>query len=634
MRKALYGLHARGLLRAALATSTVLLLAALWAGVAAAHPGGVSPRVSSAEGPSSTLRSPVAVEASDIDADQFGISVAIQGDIALVGAPYRDIGDNVDQGAVYVYVHSGGQWLQQGPPLSPADGSANDHFGTSIALDGDTLLVGAPGTSGGQGSAYVFVRTVDGWSQEGQALRPQGAGAGDAFGSCVALSGSSALIGAPRYPVAGQGGPGAAFVFVRAGGTWVQQGGPLIAGSELTPQSGYATSLALDGDTAAVGAGGYDTAGVDKSGAVYVFTRSGGAWSRSGPPLAADIPAFWAEFGASVALSGDTLAVSQCASLGPAAERQVFVFVRTGGAFAREGAPLGLPDDYPGLLTRVVLDGDTLLSSETGDSHYIAPFVFPYVRTGGVWQRLDGLVPGTPSGAAFGSALDVAGDAAIVGAPATRSLVAGAAHIYARSHGVWTREASLGLDYDPPSTLAAQLPVAGRAGWNNSAVTITLTASAASGIDFTEYRELGAQGWTKYEGPLKVRAQGVSTYEYRSRDLAGNVEAAKRVTVSIDGRKPRIRAYRSVVRRGARAALAFRITDPLPTCGQASVKVTIASGGRVVKTIRARRLTCNARTTLHWRCRLPAGTYQISVGATDIAGNRQRRPGRATLTVL
>ena len=164
--------------------------------------------------------------------DFFGYSVALAGDTALVGACDRTIGGNTYQGAAYVFVRSGGTWAQQGA-LTASDGAAHDGFGSSVALDGDTALIGAPGhqvgDNGAQGAAYVFVRSGGTWSEQGGALTASGGAASDWFGSSVALDGDTALIGASAARVGDNAAQGAAYVFVRSGGAWSQQGGALTA---------------------------------------------------------------------------------------------------------------------------------------------------------------------------------------------------------------------------------------------------------------------------------------------------------------------------------------------------------------------------------------------------------------------
>jgi len=128
--------------------------------------------------------------------EQFGLSVAISDDYALVGSP----GNNVTPitGSVYVFVRSGSTWTQQAK-LTASDGAAYDEFGSSVSISGNLALIGSPRGNNGanvdQGSAYVFVRSGSSWTQQAKLTASDGA-ASDFFGSNVAISGTYALVGA------------------------------------------------------------------------------------------------------------------------------------------------------------------------------------------------------------------------------------------------------------------------------------------------------------------------------------------------------------------------------------------------------------------------------------------------------
>jgi hypothetical protein len=229
--------------------------------------------------------------------DEFGFSVALDGDTALVGASLDDLGANSDQGSTYLFTRSGSTWTQEAK-LTAGDGAAYDYFGISVALDGDTALVGARGdevgVNSGRGSAYVFTRSGSTWTQQTKLTAADGA-ADDQFGTSVALEGDTALVGAngDNYN------QGSAYVFIRSGTTWTQQA-KLVAGDGVTYEF-FGTSVALNGDTALVGMYGDN----GHQGAAYVFTRSGGTWTQEAKLTAGD-GAAEDKFGYSVALDGDT----------------------------------------------------------------------------------------------------------------------------------------------------------------------------------------------------------------------------------------------------------------------------------------------------------------------------------------
>jgi hypothetical protein len=150
------------------------------------------------------------------DGEQFGASVALSGDTAVIGADNNTVGSNRGQGAAYVFVRSGDVWtLQQ--ELTAPDGAYADEFGTAVAVSGDTAVIGAPNKS----AAYVYLRNGDVWTLQ-QELTPSDAGPND-FGASVALNGDTAVIGAPEKKIGSHDGQGAAYIFVRSGGVWTQQ---------------------------------------------------------------------------------------------------------------------------------------------------------------------------------------------------------------------------------------------------------------------------------------------------------------------------------------------------------------------------------------------------------------------------
>ncbi|HUS25488.1 MAG TPA: hypothetical protein VM369_11120, partial [Candidatus Binatia bacterium] len=242
--------------------------------------------------------------------DQFGISVALSGDTALVGANTDDTASGTDAGSAYVFTRSGSVWSQQ-QQLLASDGLPNDGFGSSVALSGDTALVGAylDDTAGGSnaGSATVFTRSGSVWSQQQQLLASGGL-ANDFFGISVALSGETALVGAYQDDLVSPTrlNAGSAYVFMRSAGVWTQQQQLIASGGLANDFFGY--SVGLSGDTALVGAYADDTAGGTDAGSAYVFTRSGSVWSQQQQLLATGGLAS-DQFGFSVALSGETAVV-------------------------------------------------------------------------------------------------------------------------------------------------------------------------------------------------------------------------------------------------------------------------------------------------------------------------------------
>ena len=207
---------------AAVSLLATLAVAALVGAVAAAAAAAVA---SQPQGAVSDPLALLAVQQAELTAsdgavgDNFGLSVALSGDTALVGAFGRDVAGKSNQGAAWVFVRSGGVWIEQAQ-LTASDGAAGDVFGISVVLSGDTALVGARGHDvdgkSDQGAAYVFVRSGASWTQQAELIPSDGA-AGDWFGGKVALSGETAVVGARYHDVDGKSNQGAAWVFVRSG---------------------------------------------------------------------------------------------------------------------------------------------------------------------------------------------------------------------------------------------------------------------------------------------------------------------------------------------------------------------------------------------------------------------------------
>jgi len=305
--------------------------------------------------------------------DRFGAAVAISGDTVVVGSPREDSGATgvngsqadapdpfaldpnreFDSGAVYVFVRNGDVWTQQAY-LKPHNTDCEDHFGHAVAISGDIVVVGAwreesaaTGVNGdgndnslaAAGAAYVFVRSGTSWSQDGY-LKASNTGVADAFGYSVAVSGDTVVVGAPVEDSDATGvngsqgdGPnpepgdstnrfdsGAAYVFVRGpigAAAWIQQA--YLKASNTGIDDRFGLSVAISGDTVVVGAPweasaatGVNADGDDNSaeraGAAYVFVRSGDTWAHEAYLKSSNAGSFdW--FGRSVAISGELAVV-------------------------------------------------------------------------------------------------------------------------------------------------------------------------------------------------------------------------------------------------------------------------------------------------------------------------------------
>ena len=274
--------------------------------------------------------------------DNFGFFVSISGDTAVIGTIWDDDAGN-QSGSAYVFVRSGGVWTQQAK-LTAADAATSDEFGISVSISGDTAVIGAmrDDDAGDQsGSAYVFVRTGGIWAQQAK-LTAADAAAGDRFGSSVSISSNTAVIGAFEDDDVG-GGSGSAYVFVRSGGVWTQQA--KLTAADAAAGDVFGRSVSISGDTAVIGANGDDDAcpanNSCNSGSAYVFVRSGGVWTQQAKLTAADA-ALFDFFGNSVSISGETAIIGSildddaCPTNINCSSGSAYVFVRTGGIWAQQ----------------------------------------------------------------------------------------------------------------------------------------------------------------------------------------------------------------------------------------------------------------------------------------------------------
>ncbi len=447
------------------------------------------------------------LKASNAEAgDNFGTSVAISGNTMVVGTVGEDSNQTTvtngstassdnsapGAGAAYVFVRSGSTWTQQAY-LKASNAEAQDFFGTSVTISGDTIVVGASEESSNQttitngstasadnsasaaGAAYVFVRSGSSWSQQAY-LKAANAESGDNFGISVAISGDTLVVGA-EAEASNQttitngssasadnsaSGAGAAYVFTRSGSSWSQQAYLKAPNAEADDLFGH--SVAISGDTIVVGAPeeasnqttitNGSTASADNSaseaGAAYVFVRSGTSWSQQAylkaPNTNGDD-----NFGGSVAISGDTIVVGADNEDSPqttitngstaSADNSVsgvgaaYVFVRSGASWSQQAylkasnAEAGDNFGYS-----VAISGDSIVvgahqedsnqttitngsSASSDNSVALAGAAYAFVRSGSSWSQQAYLkAPNAGASDFFGASVAISGDTIVVGA--------------------------------------------------------------------------------------------------------------------------------------------------------------------------------------------------------------------------
>lgn len=278
--------------------------------------------------------------------DDFGWSVDVDGDTAVVGAHLADESNERDAGAAYVFRRAGEAWRQQAK-LVAEDAGLEDRFGSAIAVSGSTVMVGAMSdddpTATDAGSVYVFERGDGSWSQVAKLAAGDG-GRFDGLGESMALDGDTALVGAAGHAGNNGNDAGAVYVFNRIGGSWsqVDKLAPLL----LDRADFFGRSVALDGGTALVGAPTDEDPNGAEAGAVYQFQRSGGSWERRGR-IVPDDGGTGARFGTSVALVGNRALVGAPYN-GTDADEEVgaaYVFERAGDGWTQRAKLLANDDD-------------------------------------------------------------------------------------------------------------------------------------------------------------------------------------------------------------------------------------------------------------------------------------------------
>lgn len=357
------------------------------------------------------------VAAEGVQDELMGQAVAIDGDTALVGVPHDTVDGVGWQGSVFVFVKSGATWSQQARIVA-SDGGGSDEFGSAVALGGTTALVGAPGDAIAAGSAYVFVRSGSSWPQQ-QKLTVAGAQESDRLGESVAISGDTALLGMPGDGASSQG---AAIVFVRSAGVWSLQ--QKLTASDAAASDNFGAAVGLAGNDAIVGAPLCDVASKVDEGAAYVFVRSGTTWSQqqklTGPSGAAGD-----ELGRAVAIFGsDALIGAPKDDVGTPDRGSALVFGRSGATWTYKTqllASTGTAGDAFG--TSVALGADVAavgaaLDDVSAMSDAGSVQVFVRDATGAWAEQTPAIGPSDPGAVdRFGTSVSLSNDGLLVGAP-------------------------------------------------------------------------------------------------------------------------------------------------------------------------------------------------------------------------
>ncbi len=353
------------------------------------------------------------VNADGAQADFFGWSVAVDGDTAIVGAYGVAAGKNQEEGAAYVFTKTDGVWNLTAT-LTASDGNAFYLFGERVALAGNVAAIGAYQTDSSKGAVYVFSGHGTHWTQKAKLSADDGA-RNDCLGWSVAVAGTTVLAGAP-FVVVGKVQTGAIYAFAPSGGTWTQT--QKFYPDDITSGDGFGSSVAAEGTIAVVGADGAVVGANVGQGAAYVYDGSGGSWTQEAKLTADDGVAF-DNFGRSVAVSGSTVMVGApyVTIDGNGFEGAVYVF--DGNSSWRQHQKLvardGAADGYFGW--SIALDGDNALIGAGSYSMARAGSAYAFARASTVFGETHEYVSGDTFADDFGWTVSLSGSEALIGEP-------------------------------------------------------------------------------------------------------------------------------------------------------------------------------------------------------------------------
>ncbi len=370
--------------------------------------------------------------------DLFGYSVSINGDYAIVGAP----GESSNSGAAYIFKRNGTAWTEQSKITAGDDSHTGADFGKSVSISGDYAIIGAPKDNGAEdnsGAAYIFKRNGTAWGLQNQ-ITAYDAEEDDEFGCSVSINGDYAVVGAHLEDEA-EDNSGAAYIFKRNGTAWDTH--DKIMASDAGESDNFGCSVAINGDYVVIGASRKDEA-EDNSGAAYIFKRNGTEWNFQ-DKITATLAQADAEFGKSVSISGDYVIAGANNEDGAATNSgAAYIFKRNGTAWDFQDKITATAAQVGACFGRsVAINGDYAVAGacfengEATDSG--AAYIFK--RNGTTWDLQDKITAGedAQSGANFSYSVAISGDYAIAGAWLKNRAAAnsGEAYIFKRNGTEW-----------------------------------------------------------------------------------------------------------------------------------------------------------------------------------------------------
>ena len=382
--------------------SRLVRMSALVAATAMLAP--LSAATATAASPSRTAAAPAGkllaeLKGSDaLAGDAVGVSVSVSGAIAVVGAP----GYGKDAGRVYVFTKTSGGWAQTAE-LKGSDVAGGDFFGYAVAISGSAGVVGAPGYAKNAGRVYVFDKTPAGWKQVAE-LKGSDTVASDYLGDAVALSGTTAVVGADGHAK----NSGRAYVFEKSSGGWSETAE--LKGSDIVAQDGFGYAVGVSGTLAVVGAPDHEK----NAGRAYIFSKAASSWAQTAELKGSDTVGDNG-FGVAVGISGQT-AIVGAPGFSKAAGRS-YLFAPSGAGWKQtaelKGSDTVSSDDFG---YAVAVSGDTAVTGSPGFSK-TAGRSYVFANSGSGWKQAAELKgPDTVAADYFGYSVAVSDSTAVVGA--------------------------------------------------------------------------------------------------------------------------------------------------------------------------------------------------------------------------
>ena len=490
------------------------------------------------------------------ESQAFGRDVAIEGAVAVVGAPgYDPVFRTLDYGAAYVYRYDGDAWVEK-QKLTKPQPQLSDQFGRAVALvevedsGGSSMgvLVGMSNDEGldsGAGAVYVYLQDGSGWMHVSTVVASDGAG-GDNFGYALAgdfdsdgsVDGADFVVGAPRHNLTGFNREGAAYLYRLDNEAWVETA--KLTASDAGLSAGFGTSVAMSGGRVLVGAPGDSPPDVGQNaGAAYIFEYDGTDWVETTKLTASDA-AGQAAFGGAVDLDGDhALIGARLAKESGGGTGAAYVFRFDGDEWVQE-AKLTAPDhgNFDLFGSSVALDGAQALVGAEG---WAAPggdgtgkaYSFAYDRDLELWEERDGFVP-TDAGAgdSFGFAVAMDAGVALVGAPDHGLPAGGNGAIYVYGQPIGTSSKAAAPVISGRLTAPYPNPLTGHA-------RLTLTLARSDAVRVSLFDLLGREVRVLHDGMLaaetphviSVRAESLPGGIYVVRATAGTFSESRTVVI-------------------------------------------------------------------------------------------------------